>query len=350
VAEISSITDAIDIVRDSQAHLRAIYSEKDDEAQMVRYPFPFALWFRGHSRREYELVPSVFRTPSNGTVDPDAWYDETMMIQHVRLRNPDYTQSYGPPFDLLCLLQHYDLPTRILDWTESILIALYFAVEKDDDTDGKIYALNARRLNERGRLHDAATGYICGSSSIDAVVRSTMAMAHRLKDLRYAFEQIKDLDIIEKINAGDTSFRGSGIHLFRRWLDWTLTLADPDYSRLMDLLRHPVAVFPNRLNPRMTSQLSMVLVFGGKVYGPQGHVDADERLPEFDRKRDALERINDALAEDKKFLQEFVVQGGSKQTIRRELRQIGIHEAALFPEPDAVGRFVRWEWTFPNPA
>jgi hypothetical protein len=50
------------------------------------------------------------------------------------------------------LMQHYGVPTRLLDWTESPLIALYFVVEdmekKNEDKDGALWILYPLELNK----------------------------------------------------------------------------------------------------------------------------------------------------------------------------------------------------------
>jgi hypothetical protein len=40
------------------------------------------------------------------------------------------------------LMQHYGVPTRLLDWTKSFWVALYFAVEANWNSDGCVFVIN----------------------------------------------------------------------------------------------------------------------------------------------------------------------------------------------------------------
>lgn len=68
-------------------------------------------------------------------------------------------------------MQHYRLPTRLLDWTELPLCALYFAVTDLPDKDGALWILSPFGLNK------AATGAPVLSGPHSAPVASLMTKA-----------------------------------------------------------------------------------------------------------------------------------------------------------------------------
>ena len=95
------------------------------------------------------LVPSVFRNR-----DP---IDEFNLLESFRHYAPSRHHSC-PHFNekpaWLAMAQHYGVPTRLLDWTDSILNAVFFAVRKPEDIatrnkDGIVFALDLLKVNER---------------------------------------------------------------------------------------------------------------------------------------------------------------------------------------------------------
>lgn len=113
-------------------------------------------WFRGHSKTCNELTPGVFRPKITRLEESPLPFVgrqnvEFSIIEEFKRRAPSL-QSYLPELSdhlsWLFLMQHHGAPTRLLDWTESILIAVYFAVNSDSNDDGEIWALYPQKLNE----------------------------------------------------------------------------------------------------------------------------------------------------------------------------------------------------------
>lgn len=108
----------------------------------------YRMWFRGQSDYSWGLVPSVQRKDGMGK-NYEQYISTNFMIHTMRL-NPNAPQRYDRA-SWLTLMQHYGLPTRLLDWSESPLVALYFALSSDEDakTDAAVWVLNPMRLNKK---------------------------------------------------------------------------------------------------------------------------------------------------------------------------------------------------------
>jgi FRG domain-containing protein len=104
------------------------------------------LWFRGHADERWLLVPSLGR--KIGRVKAEAY-----LIKKFR-QNATLLMNHPPAgdWDWLFIMQHHGVPTRLLDWTESPLIALYFAVSEKPKQDGALWCLLPTGLNSHSKI------------------------------------------------------------------------------------------------------------------------------------------------------------------------------------------------------
>ena len=103
---------------------------------------PLSFLYRGVPRKDYELIPSIGRGWTKGR-KPLLSVERTMFQEFCRRAIPRLEYRPTTAWEWLMVAQHYGMPTRLLDWTENALAALFFACAADQDTDGAVYVLGS---------------------------------------------------------------------------------------------------------------------------------------------------------------------------------------------------------------
>ncbi len=132
-----------------------------------KYTSPSILWFRGQSNAEYSLIPSLFRTKAFAKKKEQAGnytklhYAEDIRTQHYIAKNFHLlNKEPSSRVEWLEVMQHHQIYTRVLDWSESSMHSLLFALEPFFDEskykEGErkkcvpcVWVLNPQMLNRK---------------------------------------------------------------------------------------------------------------------------------------------------------------------------------------------------------
>ncbi|MEA2017359.1 MAG: FRG domain-containing protein [Campylobacterota bacterium] len=119
-----------------------------------------SVWYRGQSNATYKLLPSYTRDKDVKEYPPETTLLSAFKQNAIMLTSKQPTNS----FDRMFLMQHYGIPTRLLDWSESPLVALYFALKNINNTnDAVVWSLKPTELNKIAHINNPSEDFFIPS-------------------------------------------------------------------------------------------------------------------------------------------------------------------------------------------
>jgi hypothetical protein len=107
------------------------------------------IWFRGQSNADWTLEPTIARVPQGISTEPlliTRFKQDALALLDSRPANE---------WEWLFVMRHYGVPTRLMDWSESPLVALYFAISGNPKSDGAFWCLLPIELNSLAAIKPA---------------------------------------------------------------------------------------------------------------------------------------------------------------------------------------------------
>jgi hypothetical protein len=251
------------------------------------------LFFRGHSKTIYPLLPSIFR--NSGWIE-----NEATMLKELILRCPNDFSDDLTTFECMVKMQHYGLPTRLLDVTSNPLVALYFACSSSDEgsEDGEVIVFN----------FDVDKVKYFDSDTVCVVANLSRRPSH------FAMPSHQDIDKFNKTES---------IKLLLHDVGHDKPHFVPKIKP--DDLERVVCVKPKLDNARIIRQEGAFLLFG---------CDGDKTKP--------------AKLPGNSIAARFTINRDEKRKLRDQLEALGINRATMYPEIEQVASYLKQSYLVPS--
>lgn len=299
-----------------------------------------SLWFRGHQRKSYKLIPSIMRNYKEKKV----FFGSLERYLRAEFEEFKFRADGSPELggqnhlsisDYLACMQHYCVPTNFLDWSEDAMTALYFALEAYfaplekgiPAEDAVLYIFSPALYNEvRNTIVNEAYKKITTPDAIVRAIRKTnAATAGYLPNLSLAYnEQIYDMFLI-----GNEKDYVQNLEGFNEKIS-----LDNGYNSIYI----PLAVCTSRLNYRIRTQSGMFMAYNLYALPDRGmdynYLDLEEiQQYYFSNFKESKEQGP--------FLYKIVLKREVCPDLADWLKAMGMSKEKVYPELDNVGLRVK---------
>jgi hypothetical protein len=279
---------------DTWTELHRLISQDMWMGDIGRHRSPYV--FRGVDDEAFSLETSINRFVG----DSGEWHLEPLLLRNFAQYARSEIDEPRSVWHLLAIAQHYGLPTRLLDWSFSPLVAAYFATRNGDtEHDGAIWAVDYRKLH--AELPDSYRDVLEGTETY-------MLDTHLLSNATLEYALPEDADGDEPAPARDLNEVSRVTEL---WQEQWAPDDDPEAQYVM-FFRPPA------IDDRIVTQ-SAVFSF-----------QSDPRLI-----------LDQWLADRPDCYRKIVIPGERKLEFRDKLDQLNVNHRTLFPGLEGLATWLR---------
>lgn len=289
--EIDSVQKYLDIIE----KLKHNYTYEEPACPNILFPkqvYVPKFIFRGHGdHKNYKILPGIFRThnPSYGVVATMYSQMEYNVLHDFISEACKYVKDVSvndiPAW--LEIAQHFGVPTRLLDFTENPLVALYFACSDLTDKQASVWVINEFTYNK----------IFFGEAAIVSAEKSRCCISQIITD-----------EIVQQ------NYQNHDGRCY---------------------IQYPWIYKPCYREERMNLQSSVFMLWGARR----------QELTSFMESKHFMSDENDIKNQECGVICNILIPGDRKRELLEQLNLCGINEKLIYPGLDGVGRFIKQKYS-----
>lgn len=315
------------------------------------------LIYRGHtdSSSNYKLIPTIARTEkSTEEIEHD-------MVMEMINQRPAEFEHIKSDFDLLAKMQHFGLPTRILDFTYNPLIALFFACCSKTNTDSRVICTYDTSSSYTENLINSICGMhkytdYCDISLDNLIGGVSQLRRYRLQTIdlliqkpKYANSRIKHQAAVFMIFPNEIiDYRSRMVVLGRKngnEFQYKRFILNENEERRLKYIREEPDFYKESFQLDSDILGNIINHYSNKFDDFEGdsHLSINPKYSYLFENRFSIGQMIQEL--DKKRISEsfisIIIRNKCRNTILTELATIGIDKAFVFPELEYTAETIR---------
>lgn len=302
------------------------------------YPF----WYRGQNNSSYGLLPSIMRSNVNlkGKVNYLAQF-QRQLFEEFKYRADGAPEIMDRSFfnasDYLTLMQHYSVSTTLMDWSEDIFSALYFAMEevlnhqkRNADQNAAVFIFSPHLYNEARNymMKNEAGATSCTETAFESSMKTVEGFGSGIPNIGAKYNEI----LYDAFLLGNMSYESPNLYGYNK----EVKLCGKEEMAYL-----PVAVYTSRLNPRIRAQSGIFLAYNLyaepsiDVKGAYDYI-ALEKIQEYYLTR--CQRPNGKV----QFLYKIEIDKSGMLEMVNAVRKMGISKERIYPELTSIGERINY--------
>ncbi|GAE32495.1 FRG domain-containing protein [Halalkalibacter hemicellulosilyticus] len=302
--------------------------------------------FRGQANKEWKIESSLFRKGYDRSKEA-LLYSEIRHLNHDQFNSDDFNQLSSD-------MQHYGIPTRLVDWTSNIFNAIYFACvsgREDLSKGGIVFVMDCPEMldvdsetyKDIQSFLEYRYGYTDDVEAIFPILSKIYESDKKYKFLkiRYSNERIKRQNGYFSIcfEANEDEANGFLKYKLNEYLKRNNSnVPDKHLDKVVDIIKIPLdASVMDRICQQVEGYNAIATEHPIDLEGLKEALDRYRSIKPFDHIMNDIQKYDQHI--------KIIIPATYKKDITNELNKVGVNSSTIYPDLEGMTKFIREKYS-----